>query len=220
VASQLSERHGLPKNSIVEIPLGVDLDLFQPAANPRRMNVFHLGSSDPRDRTLLVLDAWAAAREQIPFLPPLTIGGELGELTEPVRRRAAELKIELELSGRLGDDELAAAFRDAAVVIQPSSDEGFGLQPLEAMASGAPVIVTRTDAVVDVVKDGAVVREPDPEDLAAGVIFALGREASLRRSARQRAERYSWDSTAHAVLTALDAASRPDVGDPSRRILR
>ena len=111
------------------------------------------------------------------------------------------------LLGRLDDEALASAFREAAAVIQPSSDEGFGLQPLEAMASGAPLIVTRTDAVVEVVEDGAVVRSSDPEDLGAGIIEALGRDDSLRRAARRRAESYSWDVTARAVLAALETAA-------------
>ena len=96
VASQLSARHRLSRDAIVEIPLGVDLDLFRRAGSPSRANLFHLGSSDPRDRTLLVLEAWSAAQAQLRVLPPLAIAGELGELTEIVRRRAADLGVPLE----------------------------------------------------------------------------------------------------------------------------
>jgi alpha-1,6-mannosyltransferase len=207
VASQLSSRYRIPTSSISLIPLGVDLTLFSPTAAPAADTIFHLGSPDPRDRTSLVVEAWAAARDRVATLPRLVIGGGIGGVAAAVERRAAELGVAVELTGRLSDADLARHFREAAVVVQPSSDEGFGLQPLEAMASGAPVVVTEADAVTDVVGDTAIACPATAGRLAEGIIHALDRGPELRRAGRRRAEAYPWDATADAVIRALAEAA-------------
>jgi glycosyltransferase involved in cell wall biosynthesis len=206
VADGLRRRYGV-RRRIATLPLGVDLEVFAPAARPRRDAVFHLGSSDPRDHTMLVVDAWAAARRDGP-LPPLTIGGDLGELELAIRERAARLDVPLELPGRLSDGDLRDRFAHAAAVVQPSSDEGFGLQPLEAMAAGAPVVVTGADAVVEVVGDGALVADATPVDLARGMRRALDEGDVLGAAGRRRAEQFGWPACADAVLRALREAGR------------
>jgi glycosyltransferase involved in cell wall biosynthesis len=207
VAAQLAARYRAPRSTIRVIPLGVDLELFHPVSAPAEDFVFHLGSSDPRDRTTLVVDAWARAHKQDDTLPTLVIGGGLGDVESRVLRRARELNIPLELTGRLSDADLAARFQHAAIVVQPSSDEGFGLQPLEAMAAGAPVVVTAAAAVVDVVQDAAVVCSATPAALADGVLTVRAQADALRARARAQAERFSWDASADAVLEALGEAS-------------
>jgi glycosyltransferase involved in cell wall biosynthesis len=208
LATQISRRYGLAPASISIIPLGVDLALFSPAEQPARNEVFHLGSSDPRDRTVMVVEAWARARKTAASLPPLVIGGALGELTADVRRAAATLEVDVRLTGRLDDSELAEHLRQAAVVVQPSSDEGFGLQPLEAMASGAPVVVTAADAVLDVVGEAAVVCDETVAGLADGIIKATREEDRLRPAGRERAQAFTWDTSAEAVVQALETANR------------
>jgi glycosyltransferase involved in cell wall biosynthesis len=206
-AAQLEVRYGLPARSVTTIPLGVDLELFHPAEAPAGDSIFHLGSSDPRDRTVLVVEAWSAARAIQPSLPRLVLGGHLGEVEAAVRRRARELEVELEVTGRLDDADLAARYRNAALVVQPSSDEGFGLQPLEALASGAPLVVTRADVVSDVVGGAAIVCEAEVGALSEAIFMALADPVPRRAAGRQRAEGYSWDSTSDAVLTSLARAS-------------
>ncbi|MBA2461063.1 MAG: glycosyltransferase family 4 protein [Actinobacteria bacterium] len=222
VANQLAARYGVARERVWILPLGVDLELFSPVTSAADF-VFHLGSSDPRDRTIVVVDAWARARQADPSLPRLVIGGDLGAVDSLARRRADVLGARVELTGRLSDDDLAERFRHAAVVVQPSSDEGFGLQPLEAMAAGAPVVVTATEAVIDVVGDAAVVCGPSATELAGGILAAVASANSLRVSARARAEKYSWDASAQAVLTALAAASQSarsgqPVASPDHRV--
>ena len=207
VADQLSARYRIARQLVRVLPLGVDLGLFRPTDRPTRDFVFHLGSSDPRDLTVLVLEAWARANQTDSPLPRLVIGGDLGVGEPLVRGRAVALGIDIELTGRLNDADLAAHFANAGVVIQPSSDEGFGLQPLEAMAAGAPVVVTAAPAVVDVVGDAALICVNDSEAIAEGMLQALASADEFRPRARRRAEVYGWDASADAVLDALAAAA-------------
>jgi glycosyltransferase involved in cell wall biosynthesis len=207
VAAQLSARYRIAHDYISIIPLGVDLALFSPDDGARADSIFHLGSSDPRDQTLTVVEAWAAARSSLGGLPRLVIGGGLGDLAERVRYRAEQLGVDAVLTGRLSDDELAARLRHAAVVVQPSSDEGFGLQPLEAMASGAPLVVSRADAVLEVVGDCAIVSDGTDSGLAQGILKALEKAPDLRRAARSRAEGFTWEASADAVIQSLERAA-------------
>jgi glycosyltransferase involved in cell wall biosynthesis len=214
VARQLTSHYGV--HDVELLPLGVDLRAFRPAAAPTGDFVFHLGSPDPRDRTPLVVEAYAAARAQGADLPPLVIGGALGPAaTSCVQRLAMTVGISglVTMTGRLTDFDLAERYRHAAVVIQPSSDEGFGLQPLEALASGAPLLITPSEAVADVVGDAAVVAPASPGALGAELVRLLkdfGGAAGLRKRGPQVAGGYSWCACAERVVQALElAASRP-----------
>ena len=107
LATGISDRFGIPPAAISIIPLGVDLELFSPEDGQLGNEVFHLGSSDPRDRTALVVEAWAAAKRKVGPLPPLVIGGALGDLTADVQGAATAAGVDVRLTGRLGDGELA-----------------------------------------------------------------------------------------------------------------
>ena len=126
------------------------------------------------------------------------------------------------MTGRLSDEALADHFRHALVVVQPASDEGFGLQPLEALASAAPLVVGDAAAVVDVVGDAAVCAPPHAQALAT-VLLALcedqGRRKTLRAAGPLVADRYSWGVTADLTCAALQEAgqSRPAARRGPRR---
>ena len=208
VGDQISSRYRLPRTAIRLIPLGVDLERFQPAAVPRADCVFHLGSHDPRDRSVLVVEGYAGALRTT-ALPPLVIGGSLGtSMSAEVEQRALQLGVAVKLTERLTDEDLADLFRHAAVVVQPSSDEGFGLQPLEAMAAGAKLVVTQAAAVEEVVATAAVTVEATVDGLSKGILEAVSRD-ELREQGRTRATTFSWNATARHTLEALhDAAGR------------
>lgn len=211
VAAGLRERYGLKDVRI--LPLGVDLDLFRPTTNPTKDFIFHLGSEDPRDQTLLVFHAYASVAKRLPDVPRLVLGGNIADGLRSHINRAADrlgLSDRVSIAGRLSDEALAQAYRDALLVVQPSSDEGFGLQPLEALASGAALLVTRTAAVMDVVGGGALVAEADVSGIERALFAALEQPSQLldlRENATQIAGRYTWRAAAAAIMSSLQAAA-------------
>jgi alpha-1,3-rhamnosyl/mannosyltransferase len=109
-------------------------------------------------------------------------------------------------TGYVDDATLAALYRRAQCVVLPSRMEGFGLPALEAMASGAPLIVSRNQALEEVC-DAAAEYVDDMDQLPAALRSVLGdatRRRALRCAGIERATHFGWDEAARLLLSALD----------------
>jgi glycosyltransferase involved in cell wall biosynthesis len=112
--------------------------------------------------------------------------------------------------GRVSDGTLAALYRGARLFVYPSLYEGFGLPPLEAMASGCPCVVSRAAALPEVLGDAALYCDAyDVRDIAAQMQRLLVdsplREELISRG-RTRAHSFSREQSAarlHAVIRQL-----------------
>ena len=83
--------------------------------------------------------------------------------------------------GRVTDDELARLYRGRGAVVYPSRFEGFGMPVTEAMASGAPVVVSAHPSMDEAAGDAAVRADPEsPQAIAAAIREALARRDELR----------------------------------------
>ena len=160
--------------------------------------VLHLGSADPRDNTATVLRAFDAAREQAAKPVRLLVaGGASGAVADGV-----------EFLGRVSDDELVALYRGAAAYVDAALYEGFGYQPLEAMACGAPVVASNATSSPEVAGDAALLVDPlDAEALAGALVRVLeepGLGEDLRRKGFERARSFTWESTADALIELIE----------------
>lgn len=119
----------------------------------------------------------------------------------------AERLPEVTVTGAVPDDDLAAIYTAAHALVFPSSDEGFGLAPVEALACGTPVVACDVPAVREVLADRAQLTAP-------GDLAALVRAAEAATRPAPAAQRWSWDDAADATWSVLEAAA----GDPAGRI--
>ena len=101
-------------------------------------------------------------------------------------------------------ETLRVFFEAAAAFVFPSLYEGFGLPPLEAMASGTPVVTSNVSSLPEVVGDAAVLVNPENVfDIARGirdVLFDQRLRADLIRRGYEQARRFSWSAAARQVL--------------------
>jgi glycosyltransferase involved in cell wall biosynthesis len=106
--------------------------------------------------------------------------------------------------GFLTADTLAALYHLADAFVFPSLYEGFGLPPLEAMATGTPVLTSNVSSLPEVVGDAALLVDPrDPEAIAEGMHQILTDEPMRQRlitRGRARASDFSWETSVRRVL--------------------
>jgi glycosyltransferase involved in cell wall biosynthesis len=104
------------------------------------------------------------------------------------------------------------------VFVFPSLYEGFGLPPVEAMASGTPVVTSNVSSLPEVTGDAAILVDPyDVDSIVSGVGRVLddpALAASLRRKGLQRAREFSWQRSVEKTLqvyrdVAAGRESRP-----------
>jgi glycosyltransferase involved in cell wall biosynthesis len=109
--------------------------------------------------------------------------------------------------GRIDDEQLAAAYRGARVLVFPSLYEGFGIPALEAMASGTPVVTSADGATAEITGDAAVLVDPlDVDAIANGIDEADRRRAELVPRGLERAKLYTWDRAAAAAVAGYERA--------------
>lgn len=112
--------------------------------------------------------------------------------------------------GPVAEEDKAALYRLASVFAFPSRYEGFGLGPLEAMASGTPVVACNIASISEVTGDAAFLVEPTDAKAMGGAILALlvqpdyARQIANRGLARAR--EFSWRRTAEGTLAAYRQA--------------
>ena len=208
IAEQLAQQFGLNVEQIHVVPLGVSPELFFPAGLPRSI-LFHLGSSDPRDGTLLVCEAYIRARRMRSDMPRLVVAGDLGDVMAPslCSRSSCLLSSAVTFVGRVDDDRLREFYSSARLCIQPSAYEGFGLQPLEAIACGAPTLVFNDPSVIEVLGDAAItMTSRDPDVMAREILRALDDPHGCHRATLlglDRVREFSWDTTARMISNVL-----------------
>ncbi len=115
------------------------------------------------------------------------------------------------LLGEVPDDLIAGLYAAAELACYVSLDEGFGVPPLEAMATGTPVLVSDIPVLREVAGEAAIYVPPLDEAAIADSIQVLlgnpGQSADLRRRGLAHAAGYRWSASAGRALAALRLAA-------------
>jgi glycosyltransferase involved in cell wall biosynthesis len=234
--------YGLPADKVVGIPLGLPEGFapFDPRGEDRNEQeclqqianmkygfegpfVLAVGVFQPRKNLRVLAEAFGRAKSKYHLPHRLVLVGKAGWGTEQEALRQAagkgggtEAAEALLFPGYVDDADLPLLYQSCAAFAHPALYEGFGIPPLEAMACGAPCLVSDAPAMPEVAGDAALIV---PASDVEAWTEALGRvltDTELRRSlaARgpMRAADFPWKVTAertHAVYQeAIDGDAR------------
>lgn len=128
------------------------------------------------------------------------------ELRDLVKQLGLEQKVRF--AGYVPDQELISMYNQACAFVMPSFDEGFGLPAVEAMACGAPVIVSSGNSLAEVTGDAGLLVDPHDQ---AGLTAAMERvltdsdfAGTLSRKSLARAAQFSWTNAAGRLLDVFE----------------
>jgi glycosyltransferase involved in cell wall biosynthesis len=172
--------------------------------------VLYAGNVKPHKNLERLIEAFHLVRKRgLEYLKLVLIGDEISKYT--ALRRAVhhhQLHKYVRFLGYLPEETLAVMYRLAGVFVFPSLYEGFGLPPLEAMASGTPVVTSNVSSLPEVAGDAAVLVDPyDPRAIADGIYQVLTNEQlrrDLRRKGVARAGMFSWEQSVRRVRAIYD----------------
>ncbi|HAB99921.1 MAG TPA: glycosyltransferase family 1 protein [Parachlamydiales bacterium] len=199
--------HVKPKKVHVIYP-GVDLQKFSPKNKIEQAPFFlFVGNIKAHKNLTVLLNAFNRLHLKDHRLIIAGKKGGLRSFDREIEKQIEQspLKKQIELLGEVSDSQLQTLYASASALIFPSLYEGFGLPPLEAMASGCPVIASNAASIPEVCQDAALYFPPrSPEDLAEKMQQALF-DSSLRSKLIQkgfvRSALFSWENTAQKYKT-------------------
>lgn len=182
------EHLGLVPERVHAIPHGIDHVRFAPGPEPREGFLLYPARPWPHKNHERLFEAFALLRHERPELElVLTGGGHEGRPVPPGVR----------VAGLVSTTELVSLYRRAACLVFPSLYEGFGQPPLEAMACGCPVAVSRAASLPEACGEAAEYFDPaDAEDIAAVVSAVLESPDGLVAAGLERAAGFTWAETA------------------------
>lgn len=185
--------------------------------------ILFVGTIEPRKNLVMLMRAFAEVLRSSPLRPQLVIAGKKGWLTEELFSYVKKMEAgeRVRFPGYVPDEALGALYSSCKVCVYPSLYEGFGLPTLEAMACGAPVITSRTPALIETVGDAARLIDPhDAQGIARAITELLlsdaGR-AELSSKGLQRAAQFSWEKTARLTLDVYREAIKRRAGTKGDR---
>lgn len=216
-AAEEFERINTP--NLVRIPLGVDLERFHPRnydPETRRGFVDHPDEHlivlpsrlSTEKRPDLAIDALRQLKKRGLRCRLISVGTGPARIENRMRRLATGLPVHF--AGFVPQfPTLAALMASADVVVAPGPIETFGLAALETLASGTPVVASRTSALSEIVTpEAGAVADPNPTALADAIENVLQRpEVQRREGARMRALEFDWQRTVRRFLEVHGLAS-------------
>ncbi len=181
-----------------------------PAAN----FILYVGSSYPHKRVDLLIDAWKDIEANHPDLSLVITGEHDVFLKRHLDQVGTQHIPRVVFPGRMSNAELAWLFPRAKLFVFPSSFEGMGLPPIEALSAGCPVVCSDIPVLREVVPEMGTLffRNGDKNDMITAIERGLSDNDRLRseavRGGLEAAARHTWKSTAEKTLEGLTHSCR------------
>lgn len=222
-SNDIQKHLGIPAERISVIHLGIDKLFFNdPGEGPSIREryqikeltpiISYVGGIDPRKNTRMLIDVFKEvfhhqkAKGAEP--PMLVLAGKIknDREYEPFKKYIAEAGVSdaIKETGYINDKDLVRLYRESTLFFFPSLYEGFGFPPLEALATGCPVVSTNTSSLPEILGSAAMYVNPtNKSECIEKVVLVLNNEDIRRRSREagpEQAKKFVWEKTGRATL--------------------
>jgi glycosyltransferase involved in cell wall biosynthesis len=205
------------------VPNGLDHERYRPGMLPAEEDlVVFVGRLEHYKGVDLLLDAWPRVLAARPGARLVIVGEGTAGAAMRARATGGPFRGSVTFTGFLSESDKIGWLQRAAVLVQPSRKEGWGLTVLEANACGTPVVATDVPGLRDSVRHGVsgLLAAPNAVSLGASLVAVLGDPALRERlawGARAWAGRFTWervsDAFAEVVRAAAERRPLPEVPD-------
>jgi glycosyltransferase involved in cell wall biosynthesis len=176
--------------------------------------ILYLGVLKPSKNLPRLIQAWSKIVNEFPQYK-LVIAGKKGWFYQEIFESVMELELSKDIifTDYIKEDDKAPLMKGAKLFVLPSVWEGFGLDVLNAMAVGTPVVLSNVGSLPEVAGDAGVYFEPcDEDDIAAKIKKVLSMKTSdyneLVKKSLNQVKKFSWESTARKTLEVLERAAK------------
>jgi Glycosyltransferase len=179
-----------------------------------RKFLLYVGRIDPRKNLVRLIQAYSYVRKRYSVDHQLAIAGKVYLEPQALQHTlsSCEFYDDIRLCGYVSDEDLPALYRAADIFVYASEYEGFGLPPLEAMASGTPVVASDISIFREILSDAALLVNPfDVAAIGDGIHKTITDEQfreTLIAKGRSRAKDFNWQTTARLTLQAYQEAMK------------
>jgi glycosyltransferase involved in cell wall biosynthesis len=205
---ELEQNLGPFRAPIEVVHNGLEPDWLEPTAAPSphpKPYLLFVGNLKPHKNLARTLSAFCRAADRVPHDFLVVGGGDQQAYRDAIEPQHA---LRVRFLGSLEKPALRAAVGNAAGLVLASLYEGFGLPPLEAMACGVPVLVSRAASLPEVCGEAALYCDPENiEDIARGIEELLTNETSRARfsaDGRRRAQCFDWDRAGERMAALIE----------------
>lgn len=212
---------GVDERRVRVVQNGCEVDVFRPdvpsLSNRQRQELglddrpylLYSGGATRRKNVSNLLAAWPRIKDEMPDLQ-LAMAGPGPQLQSHVEK--ASQQNDVVVLGYMSRDWMPSLMRSAELLVCPSVYEGFGLPPLEALATGTPVVAVHQGAIPEVVGDLAkLAPDGSPSALTDWILSAM-HDRSYRDNVAVRgplhARAFSWDIHAKNLLGVYEEVAQ------------
>ena len=192
--------------------------LHKTIGDPRK--ILYVGRADPYKNLSTLIKAVDIASRSYESPVSLIIAGSPDPRYPEPEQLVEKLELQnlVEWTGYISDSKLVETYQTADILVHPSQYEGFGLQIIEAMACGTPVICSNCGALKEVAGDAAILVDPsDTSKFAEEIIRILSDSTLIKDMISKglvRASEFRWQKTAQETLELYASMAQvPSVGD-------